>query len=142
MNERFEELLRRAGEIADDERPRRRIELVERATAAGHSIEYADRIYDVAEEEAVDPALAFELVLGGIGVRDLTPPVADAWLETQVETPPDWVTEPRTEAVEAAHERRMRTTFRRVRSLVERYGSIRAGIEAFMREPDVAELKY
>ena len=69
MNKRFEVLIRRAGEIAADERPRRRIELVEQATGAGHSIEYADSIYNIAEEVGIDPALAFELVLNGIGVR-------------------------------------------------------------------------
>jgi hypothetical protein len=36
----------------------------------------------------------------------------------------------------------MRTTFRRVRSLIEQHGSTRAGIEAFAREPDVAEMQY
>ena len=142
MNQRFEVLIRRAGEIAADERPRRRIELVEQATGAGHSIEFADSIYNIAEEVGIDPALAFELVLNGIGVRELAPPTDDQWLETQVEAPPKWVTEPRAAPADAAHERHMRTTFRRVRSLIEQHGSTRAGIEAFAREPDVAEMQY
>jgi hypothetical protein len=142
MNERLRHLIERAPDIAADETPRRRIELVERATSDGHSIEYADLIYDIAEEEGIDPALAFELVLNGIGVRELAPPNDDRWVETQVEAPPKWVTEPRTAPAAAAPERHMRTTFRRLRSLIEQHGSLRAALEAFAQQPDVAEMKY
>ena len=142
MNERLRQLVQRAEEIAADETPRRRVELVERARAAGYSIEDADLIYGVAEEEGIDPALAFELVLNGIGVRELTAPTDDQWVETQVEAPPKWVTEPRTPAADAAQERQLRTTFRRVRSLCEQHGTARAALEAFAEQPDVAEMKY
>ena len=142
MNERFRQLMDRAEEIAADETPRRRIELVERATAAGHSIEYADLIYDIAEEENLDPALAFEVVLHGIGVRELTPPNDDGWSETQVEAPPKWVTEPQTAPADAASERQMRTTFRRLRSLIEQHATLPAALQAFAQQPDVAEMKY
>jgi hypothetical protein len=142
MNERLQHLIERTAEIVDDGTPRRRIELVERALEAGHSIEYADLIYDIAEEEGLDPALAFELVLNGIGVRELTPPVDDDWVETQVEAPPKWVTEPEPSPAAAAHERHMRTTFRRLRGLIEQHGSARAALAAFAQQPDVAEMKY
>ena len=141
METRMQELLRRAEQIAADEAPRRRIDLVERAVTAGHSIEFADLIYDLAEEEHVDPAIAFELVLNGIGVRQLAPPTEDGWKETQVEAPPEWLTEPAPPAVAAA-ERQMRTTFRRVRAAFDEHGSARAAIEAFISQPDVAEMKY
>jgi hypothetical protein len=36
----------------------------------------------------------------------------------------------------------MRTTFRRLRSLIEEHGSLRAALEAFAKQPDVAEMKY
>lgn len=142
MNERLQRVLRRAEQIATEDAPRRRAELIGRASAAGHPIEYGDLIYDIAEEEGIDPAIAFELVLNGIGIRELSPPSNDGWLETQVEAPPQWVSEPAASAVDAAHERHMRTTFRRLRSLLEQHGSMGAALAAFAQQPDVAEMKY
>jgi hypothetical protein len=141
MKTRMRELIQHAEQIASEATPRRRIDLVERAVAAGHSIEFADLIYDVAEEEKVDPALAFELVLNGIGVRDLAPPADDQWAETQVEAPPAWVTQPDAPAV-AAPERHLRSTFRRLRAAFDAHDSPRAALEDFASQPDVAEMKY
>ena len=59
MQKRLEMLIQRAEQIASEDAPRRRAELVERTVTAGHSREYADQIYDLAEEEGVDPAFAF-----------------------------------------------------------------------------------
>ena len=137
----MKELIRRADEIASDAAPRRRIDLVERAVAAGHTIEFADLIYDIAEEERVDPALAFELVLNEVGVRELAPPTQDAWTEAQVEAPPEWVARPDASPV-AAPERHLRVTFRRLRSLLDQHDSAAAALEAFANQPDVAEMKY
>ncbi|HEX6063282.1 MAG TPA: hypothetical protein VFZ04_03630 [Longimicrobiales bacterium] len=141
MDTRVRELIQRAEQITSDTVSRRRIDLVERAVADGHSIEFADLIFDIAEEEQVDPALAFELVLTGIGVRELAPPNDDQWVETQVEAPPAWVTQPDGPAGAAA-ERHMRTTFRRLRAAFEQHESPRAAVEAFASQPDVAEMKY
>lgn len=137
MQKRLEYLIERAEQIEG----RRREELVALAMDAGHTREYADRIYDVAEEEGVEPAFAFELVLNGIGVRELSGPQDDEWLETQVEAPPAWVAQPDREP-DAARERHMRSTFRRLRRMFELHGSPRAALEAFAREPDVAEVRY
>ena len=142
MNNRLATLVERADEIASDRTPRRRIDLVEKAVAAGHAVEYADQIYDIAEEEGLDPAFAFELVLSGIGVRELTPPDDDQWLETQVEAPPTWVTTPDRQPVADERERHMRNTFRRLRRMLNEHSEPRAALEAFAREPDVAEISY
>jgi hypothetical protein len=141
MDSRIQQLIQQADHIASEDTPRRRIDLVEQAVAAGHSIEFADLIYDLAEEERVDPALAFALVLNGIGVRQLSPPSDDQWVETQVEAPPGWVTQPDAPAV-AASERQMRATFRRLRAAFDDHDSPRAALEAFASQPDVAEMKY
>jgi hypothetical protein len=141
MDNRMSELIHRAEQIASDETPRRRIDLVQRAVEAGHSIESADLIYDVADEVGVDPAIAFEVVLKGVGVRELAAPTEDQWTETQVEAPPLWVTQPDVPAV-AAPERHLRTTFRRLRAAFEQHDSPRAAMEAFVSQPDVAEMKY
>jgi len=142
MKEHLKHLIQRVDQIAADESPRRRMELVERAHAAGRSMEDAYLIYDISEDEGLDPALAFELVLSGIGVRSLSPPTEDNWLETQVEAPPEWVSESPTAPTVAAHERQLRTTFRRVRGLIEQHDSVHAAIEAFLSSPDVAETTY
>jgi hypothetical protein len=142
MQKRLELLIQRAEQLASDDTPRRRSELTDMAIAAGHSRAYADQIYDLAEEEGVDPTFAFELVLNGIGVRELTPPNNDQWVETQVEAPPEWVAEPDQSPGSAARERHMRTTFRRLRRMFDEHGTPKAALEAFAREPDVAELEY
>ena len=142
MQKRLQHLIQRAEQIAAEETPRRRIELVERTVAAGHSPEYADQIYDLAEEEGVDPAFAFELVLLGIGVRELTPPTDDGWLESQVEAPPEWVAADAPSPDAAARERHMRATFRRLRSMFEQQPTATAALEAFAAEPDVDEVTY
>ena len=110
--------------------------------AAGTSLEAADEIYDVAEEEGLDPAIAFELVLGGVGVRDLAPPALDNWAETQVEAPADWIDPEPPPPQEAARERHLRTTFRRVRSLIETTPSVDEAIRTFVHEPDVGPVDY
>jgi hypothetical protein len=142
MQKRLQYLIDRADQLAGEDAPRRRAELVANALAAGHSREYADQIYDLAEEEGVDPTFAFELVLNGIGVRELTPPAADEWAETQVDAPPEWVAEPDPAPDSAARERHMRTTFRRLRRMFELHATPRAALTAFAQEPDVAEVTY
>ncbi len=141
MDKRIADLVLRTEQIASAETPRRRIDLVQRAVEGGHSVEYADLIYDIADEEGIDPAFAFELVLNGIGIRELTPPAPDPSAESQVEAPPVWLTQPDSPAV-AASERHMRTTFRRLRAAFDTHDSPRAAMEAFVSEPDVAEMKY
>ena len=142
MKSRIETLVARAEEIASEDSPRRRVELVERAVAAGHSVEFADLVYDIAEEENVDPAFAFELVLNRIGVRDLTEPNEDGWIETQVEAPPDWVAGDEPPPAAAAHERHLRLTFRRLRRKFEEHPAPRDALRAFAQEPDVEEIEY
>lgn len=121
---------------------RRREHLVDKALHAGLSQEFADQIYDVAEEEKIDPAIGFEVVLSGRGVRELAPPPDDAAFETQVEAPPVWL-EPDTPAPDdAARERHLRRTFRRLRSLIESESSSDEALRKFDAQPDVGPLNY
>lgn len=140
MTQRTHTLLTRSARITADD-SRRREDLTARALEAGHSREYADLIYDVAEEEQLDPAVAFEVVLAGVGVRDLGDQAPDHWQETQVEAPPQWI-EPAPSAPEAARERHMRITFRRLRRHLETAPSAAEAVEAFVREPDVGDIEY
>ena len=142
MKSRMDALVAQAEEIASEDSPRRRVELVERAVAAGHSLEFADLVYDIAEEENLDPAFAFALVLNRIGVRDLTEPNEDGWVETQVEAPPEWVAGDEPQPSEAAHERHLRLTFRRLRRMFEQHAAPTDALRAFASEPDVEEIEY
>jgi hypothetical protein len=140
MTQRTRTLLTRSATITAED-TRRREDLTARAQAAGHSREYADLIYDVAEEEGLDPAVAFEVVLAGVGVRDLGDAPPDNWEETQVEAAPAWI-EPPPPAAEAARERHMRITFRRLRRLLEAASSPADALQTFVREPDVGDVEY
>jgi hypothetical protein len=124
MRKRLELLIQRAEQIARDDTPRRRVELVERTISAGHSREYADQIYDLAEEEGISP------------------PTDDGWEESQVEAPPEWVAADDLTPDAAARERHMRATFRRLRRMFEQHGNPTAALEAFAAEPDVDEVAY
>lgn len=143
MNERADALLARAAEI--DQAPpesRRREHLVDRAIEAGHAREYADLIYDVAAEEGVAPAVAFEVVLSGLGVRELAGTPSDSREETQVDAPPVWVSDLAPGPDAAARERRIRASLRRLRQMIERTASTEAALRAFVREDDVGDVDY
>lgn len=125
----------------DTEISRRREELIERAATAGYSREYADLIYDVATEEDLDPVIAFEVVRAGVGVRELADPLPDEGEETQVEAAPLWVESPPSED-DAVRERRMRLTFRRLRSAMTAAPSRMDALKAFVEQPDVGAVEY
>lgn len=144
MSDRIERLLQRAAALDQEGGiSRRREELIQRVTDAGHPREYADQLYDVASEEGVDPAAALELVLCGVGVRDLGGPTPDqSWDEAQVEAPPTWLNDTAPTPDEAARERQTRASFRRLRSMLERAPSTEAAIREFVKQPDVGEIEY
>ena len=78
------ELIVRGAEAG--EAPKRRDELIEWAGREhGLSADRAALIHDIAREEGLDPAFAFELVHCGVGVQDLREPSAG---ETSLDGPP------------------------------------------------------
>jgi len=99
-------------------------------------------LYDVAEEEGVDPAVAFEIVLCGVGVRELTEPPEDQWEEAQIEAPPPWVNDEPPTPDAAARERHARVSFRRLRSIMENVPTAEAALRAFVSEPDVGDVDF
>jgi hypothetical protein len=142
MNRRIEILLARATRLDEGAVSRRRDDLVQRAVDAGLSREYADQMYDVATEEDLDPAVAFEVVLSGVGVRELAGPASEAWEETQVEAPPSWIADLEQLPVDVARERRTRNSFRRLRQIMEHTTSPRAAIFEFVDQADVGPVDY
>lgn len=123
------------------DRERRHAELMESVQSRiGYPLSTLELAYEIALEEGVDPALALELLVCRVAVIDLPEPAPGD--ETHSLAPPDWVTPvglPE-EAVEL--ERRLRKTFRRLRSVLERHTEVGAAIDAFAAEPDIAHYDY
>ncbi len=118
---------------------RRHEELLEWAVdEIGLDRAFAERVYDVAREEGIEPAYVFELVNCGVGVEpgstaDDAPslqPAPPRWIEQA--PPPD----------EAARERRLRTSARRLKSLMESCAGPAAALRSFAEAPDVDEAGY
>jgi hypothetical protein len=128
--------------LAEPEKARRLSEIVEEADAAGMSRDLAERLYEVAREEGIDPALGFELVRSGLGVAPPPEgvsnapdqPVADHYL-------PEWMFPP-TPPDDLLRERMLRFSFRRLKSLLEEYERPADALQAFAREPDVGTFGY
>jgi len=128
--------------IGEPERSSRRSELLKEAEADGMSQDLAERIYEVAREEGIDPALGYELVRCGLGV---VPP--SEGLTTSPEQPttdkylPQWMFPPvPTDTV--LRERMLRFSFRRLRGLLEEHQEVDLAFRAFAEEPDVDSQGY
>lgn len=119
-------------------RENRREALVERAEERGVDRTDAERAYDVALEEGLEPALALALVGEGISVQIFggSPPA-----EATESVEPEWIDRPPS-AKEAGEERRLRETFRRLRSFLESEGDARRALDRFAREPDLEAHDY
>ena len=118
---------------------RRRVELVERAVEEGWmDRETAGEVYDVAREEGLEPAFAFELVRCGVAVGG---PEETPDAPTIQKGQPAWLEEP-VPREEALHERRLRMSFRRLRHLLEEKETPEEALIAFAEEPDVDTCGY
>jgi hypothetical protein len=133
-----------AGALRVEQAPethRRRAELVDHATTVLGDRDFSEFVYDVAVAEAVDPGLAFELVFSGLAVCE----PRESGLENQeilVETAPEWVQAPPVFDAVAQRERRLRSSLRRLRHMVENSSSIEAALAAYADEPDVYSCGY
>lgn len=130
------------GGVAERELERRRSEVLEDAEEAGMSHELAELMYDVALDEGLDPTLAFELVRTGLGVAPppeglsnaSEQPVIDKYLPTWIFPP-----EPTDHLL---RERMLRTSFRRLRSILEQHPDADEAFRIFANEPDVGHYGY
>lgn len=128
--------------IGESERSRRLAEILADAEADGMPQDLAERIYEVAREEGVDPALGYELVRCGLGVAPPPggvsnapdQPVADKYL-------PEWMFPPIPTDV-MLRERMLRFSFRRLRRLLEEHADLDDAFRAFAQEPDVDAYGY
>jgi spore cortex formation protein SpoVR/YcgB (stage V sporulation) len=136
-------------EALDDQLPqhRRREELLERAESEQDmEREVAELVYELALDEGLEPAFAFELVRCGIGVQDHDVQVYGDALEDEEMTasaPPEELLaaeEPNSER--AARERLLRSSFRRLRRHLEETDTAEAALRAFTAEPDVGPVRF
>lgn len=135
-------LLTRAAQMAAgaEEPGRRRVELLDRMVEAGVDAELAGTAYDIAVEEGVDPAFALEVVRCGLAVCE--PAGEEAADAPAVESyPQEWL-EASPPADEARRERRLRSTFRRLRRLLSERQTPEEALVAFVDEPDVGDCGY
>lgn len=134
-------LLEAAARLDDPDRPRRQAELVEQFTRdTGAGRDDAEDIYRVAREEGLEPAFAFELVRCGVAVRgpdDAVPTEIKGDTALAQGSVPEWVAGPPSDEEEARRERRLRTSFRRLRRLLTEHPEPEDALVAFLEEPDV-----
>ncbi len=117
----------------------RREQLVERAEGRGLSRTTAEQAYDISREERLEPALGMAVVAEGLSVRLLDEAGAD--VATTESSEPEWLDDP-PDPARAARERRLRTTFRRLRSLMDGDCDAREAVRAFARQPDLEQYDY
>lgn len=122
---------------------RRRIDVVQEALDCGMPEELATLMYDVAQEEGLDPVLAYELVRSGLGIVPPRDGLGNAPEEpTTDKYRPEWL-EPPIPPDELLRERTLRVSFRRLRGLLERHADdAGAAFRAFGREPDAGPVGY
>lgn len=121
---------------------RRRSEIMEDAEAQGMPSELAELLYDVALEEGLDPALAFELVRSGLGVAPPPEGLSNASQDPAMDKYlPHWMFPPEP-TDHLLRERMLRISFRRLRSLLEEHPEIDEAFRRFANEPDVGHYGY
>jgi hypothetical protein len=128
--------------IDPSELDRRRSSLVREAEEVGMPRELAELLYEVAREEGLDPALAFELVRSGLGVcppaeglsNAASGPSTDKYL-------PPWMFPPVPTDL-MLRERTLHLSFRRLRSLLEKHHDIDEAFREFASDPEVGHCGY
>ncbi|MGH7481671.1 MAG: hypothetical protein ACRELV_05910 [Longimicrobiales bacterium] len=100
---------------------------------------FAERVYDIAREERIEPAYAFELVRCGAGIRA---EVARAGAAPSLDArEPSWIADsPDPES--ALREWRLRVSLRRLRALMEECETPTDALVRFAEAPDVDAAGY
>jgi hypothetical protein len=138
----LEERIRRLPSLTADlggEDELRRDELVARAEERGLARPDAEQAYDIAVEENLKPAWGLAAVLEGLSVQPLGRSRPD--VSTSEPNEPEWV-DAAPDPEQAERERRLRQTFRRIRSRFEEGPDAGAAIDALCRDPDLEVHDY
>ena len=128
--------------LHDRDLDRRRSEIMEEAAQAGMSTELAELLYDIALEEGIDPAVGFDLVCSGLGVAPPSEGVSNAPADPMVDKYlPPWMF-PAEPTDQVLRERMLRTSFRRLRAMLQEEADVEDAFSRFAREPDVGHYGY
>jgi hypothetical protein len=120
---------------------RRRAELVEGVSQrSGVRPSVLSEAYDLALEVGLDPVLALEIVGCGVAVLEL--PAPEPVENVSSAQPPAWVAPPLQPPDRLLLERRMRLTFRRMRTALEEHPDLDAAVAAFCAALDVGADSY
>lgn len=112
------------------------------AARAGMPEHLALQLYEVARDEGIDPGLAFDLVRSGLGVAPPEGGISNAPAEPVVDKYlPEWFF-PALPTDDLLRERMLRTSIRRLRSLLEQHAEVDDAFRAFAEEPDVGYYGY
>lgn len=129
--------------LAADAVVTRRQELLEDAASEGMPIVLAEQLYDVAREEGLDPALAYEVVRSGLGICPPAEGVSNAPEQPSSDKyAPAWVLQPSANPDDVLRERMLRLSFRRLRGLLEQHPEPAEALRHFALEPDVGVFGY
>lgn len=119
-------------------REHRRQALIERAEARGLDRADAERAYDVALEEGLEPAYALAVVGQGIAVQVFR---SDGRARASGAVEPEWIDRPPDPSA-AGQERRLRETFRRLRSILDQSPDLYHAFTTFGQQPDLEPYDY
>jgi hypothetical protein len=120
---------------------RRRIDLIEAVgKRSGVRPGVLGVAYDLALEVGLDPVLALEMVGCGVTVEELIEP--EPVEDTLTPAPPEWIAPPFDSPDEVAFDRRLRLTFRRMRTCLEESADLESAITSFVAAPDVGPYAY
>lgn len=117
----------------------RREPLLERAEDRGLDRSVAEQVYDISREENLLPAYGLALVLHQISVVPFDS--SSTQVDTSEPNEPEWVDAPPGPR-QAERERRLRQTFRRLRSHLDGVGDPASAVHGFAREPDLETHSY
>lgn len=138
LRERLTRLIDSADELCGGDEQRREV-LVERGESHGLRRPIAERAHDLAVEERLPPAYGVAVAAAGVSVQPLQQQGPDA--EETNSGEPEWV-DPPPPPDEAALERRLRQTFRRIRSFLAHAATPAEAFRAFADEPDIEPFDY
>jgi hypothetical protein len=126
-------ILETVADLGGADEQRREI-LLEQAESRGLDRLIAEQAYDIAREEKLLPAYALSLTLHHISIQPFDSPRPR--VETSEPNEPEWVDAP-PNPEQADLERRLRQTFRRLRSHLEEATDPRSAVQALLQEHDV-----
>lgn len=138
LSHRIRRLLETTAELGGEDELRRDA-LVERAEACGLGRKAAEQAYDIATEESLKPAWGIAVVIEGVSVEPFSGSTPDVNASERAE--PEWVDAPPLPE-QAERERRLRLTFRRLRSRFEEAAGPESVLDALCQDPDLEAYDY